>query len=218
MKRILLINLFLFSIQSCTCSSPNSQKTKKDSSAKHLSDLPEKNADELNKQSKLLIKSQDFEKAIPLLKRAAKLGNAEAQYNYGYILEKGLVVGKNADSAFKWYLKSAEQGFNDGLYKMMMAYFNGIGTEKNYEKGFGYALKCAENNDITCMFNLVSAYQEGVGTDKNIEKMLKWAIKLAKQIEPKNLTQSGYVTSSRLNLAHMYRDCLLYTSPSPRDS
>ena len=103
------------------------------------------NAIEINEQSKTFIQSQEFDKAVPLLKQAADSGIAEAQYNLGVTLEYGYGIEKNIDSAFYWYLKSADQGWNDGLYKMMMAHANGIGASQSNEKAFEYALACASN-------------------------------------------------------------------------
>jgi TPR repeat protein len=163
-------------------------------------------ADELNSQSREFIRTQEFEKAIPLLRRAAELGVAESQYNFGVTLEFGYGIESNLDSAFYWYSKAAEQGWNDGLYKMMMAHAEGQGADKNFEKAFEYALKCAQNNDITCMFNVISAYYLGLGTTKNVDKMLEWAIKLATLSNEDNLLKSGKITSARLNLAQIYRD------------
>jgi TPR repeat protein len=163
-------------------------------------------AEEFNEKANKFIKSQEFKKAIPNLKKASELGVAEAQYNYGVILEFGYGIEKNIDSAFVWYNKSAEQGWNDGLYKMMMAHANGIGAEQSNEKAFEYGLKCAENNDITCMFNIVGAYQDGLGTEKDLNEMLKWAIKIGKLENPENLMKSGKITSARLNLAYMYQE------------
>ncbi|MCM4161935.1 sel1 repeat family protein [Antarcticibacterium flavum] len=166
------------------------------------------NAKELNEQSKDFIESQQFAKAIPLLKEAADLGVAEAQYNYGVSLEFGYGIEKDIDSAIGWYQKAAEQGWNDALYKMMMAYANGVGVLQSNQKAFEYALQCAGNNDITCMFNIVGAYQDGLGTEKNLDKMLQWAIKIGKLENPEDLMKSGKITSARLNLAYMYRDGL----------
>ena len=164
------------------------------------------NVSELNEQSKKLIETQEFDKAVPILKQAAKLGNAESQYNLGYCYQAGIGVEQNSEKAIEWYSKSAEKGFNDGLYAMMMAYGSGDGVEQDYKKAFSFALKCAENGDETCMFNVINYYKEGMGTDKNIDKMLEWAIRLGKLQNPENLQKSGYITSSRLNLAYMYRD------------
>ncbi|MBF6640238.1 sel1 repeat family protein [Flavobacterium sp. J49] len=164
------------------------------------------NAEELNNQSKELLSKRDYEKALPLLRKAAELGNAEAQYNLGYFLQNGVGIDKNEIEAFQWYKKSSENGFNDGHYAMMMAYGNGIGTEINNEKAFEYALKCAENNDATCMWNIVNCYKQGLGVTKNSSKMLEWATKLALLENPENLNLSGNITSMRLSLAQMYRD------------
>lgn len=163
-------------------------------------------ASELNEQSKKFIETQEFDKAIPILKQAAELGNAESQYNLGYCYQAGIGVEQNSEKAVEWYSKSAEQDWNDGLYAMMMAYGNGSGVQQDFNKAFTYALKCAENEDGTCMFNVINCYKEGMGTDKDIDKMLEWAIRLGKLENPENLQKSGYITSSRLNLAYMYRD------------
>ena len=164
------------------------------------------NAEELNEQSKELIEKQEFDKAIPILKQAAELGNAESQYNLGYCYKAGAGTEQNTEKALAWFSKSADQGFNDGIYQMMMAYGSGYGVEQNFNKAFSYALKCANNDDGTCMYNVINCYKEGMGTDKDIDKMLEWAIRLGKLENPENLQKSGYITSARLNLAYMYKD------------
>lgn len=164
------------------------------------------NANELNQQAKKFIETQQFDKAVPLLKQSAELGNAEAQYNLGYCYQAGVIVEKNQKTAVEWYLKSAEQGFNDALYQLMMAYGNGEGVEQDPKKAFTYAIKCAENNDGTCMWNVVNCYYSGMSVDKSIDKMLEWATRLGKLDNPENLSKSGYITSTRLQLANMYRD------------
>lgn len=163
-------------------------------------------AEELNEQSKKLLQAGEIEKAIPIMKQSAEKGNAEAQYNLGYCYHFGTGVEKDNKKAIEWYSKSADQGFNDGLYQMMMAYGNGDGIEQNLEKAFYYALKCAENNDETCMWNLINCYYQGLGVKKDLDKMLEWANRLGKFENPENLYKSGYITSTRLQLAYMYRD------------
>lgn len=164
------------------------------------------NAEELNLLSKDLLSNGEYEKALPVLRKSAELGNAEAQYNLGYCLESGVGISKNEKEAFEWYKKSSENGFNDGHYAMMMAYGNGMGTNANSEKAFEYALKCANNNDATCMWNIVNCYKQGLGIKQDNEKMLIWAEKLALSENPDNLNLSGKITSTRLSLAYMYKD------------
>lgn len=160
------------------------------------------NANELNEQSKKLIQQGNYKEAFPLVKRSAELGNAEAQYNYGFFLQSGVAGNKNEKDAVKWFRKSSENGFNDGHYAMMMAYGNGIGIEQNAEKAFIYALKCAENNDPTCMWNIVNCYLTGNGVKPNITKFKEWLLKLAKLPNPENIKANAYITSARLMLAH----------------
>ena len=164
------------------------------------------NASELNEQSNKLIEKQEFDKAIPILKQAAELGNAESQYNLGYCYRAGAGIDQNTEKAIYWFSKSADQGFNDGLYQMMMAYGNGDGVEQNYNKAYEYGLKCAENGDGTCMWNVINCYYSGMGVEKNMDKMLEWATRLGKLENPENLSKSGNITSIRLQLAQMYRE------------
>jgi TPR repeat protein len=164
------------------------------------------NASELNEQAKKLIETQEFEKAVPILKQAAELGNAESQYNLGYCYRAGSGIEQNIEKGIYWFSKSADQGFNDGLYQMMMAYGNGDGVEQNYNKAYEYGLKCAENGDGTCMWNVINCYYSGMGVEKNMDKMLEWATRLGKLENPENLTKSGYITSVRLQLAQMYKE------------
>ena len=163
-------------------------------------------AEELNEQSKKLIEQQKFEEAIPILKQAAELGNAESQYNLGYCYRAGVGIEQNITKGIEWFAKSAEQGFNDGIYQMMMAYGNGDGVEQDPNKAFEFALKCANSGDGTCMWNVINCYYSGMGIEKNMNKMLEWSIRLGKLENPENLTKSGYITSVRLQLAQMYRD------------
>lgn len=164
------------------------------------------NADDLNNQSKVLLEQGKYEEALPVLRKAAELNNAEAQYNLGCLLQKEVNGEKNPAEAIEWFKKSSQNNFNDAHYALMMAYGNGEGVEQNSKTAFKYAMKCAENNDPTCMWNVVNCYLSGNGVKQSIPKFKEWIIKLAKLPNPENLIQSGYITSTRLELAHFYRD------------
>lgn len=164
------------------------------------------NVSELNEQSKKLIEAKEFDKAVPILKQAAELGNSESQYNLANCYQAGIGVEQNSVTAVEWYSKSAEQGWNDSIYAMMMAYGNGSGVKQDFNKAFMYALKCAENEDGTCMYNVIMCYNEGRGIAKDTDEMLKWSFRLGKFENPENLQKSGYITFTRLLIAYMYRD------------
>ena len=56
---------------------------------------------------------KNFKKAIYWFQKAAKHGDAKAQYNLGVLYEKGDGVSKNLRKAVKWYLKAAEQAHQE---------------------------------------------------------------------------------------------------------
>lgn len=160
----------------------------------------------LNKQSKALLDSGKYKEAEPILRKAAELGSGEAQYNLGYLLQSGALGDKKLKEAVEWFKKSSANNFNDGHYALMMAYGNGDGVEQSSEKAFTYAMKCAENSDPTCIWNVTNCYVSGNGVKQDIPKFKEWILRLAKLENPGNLAQSGYVTSSRLELAHFYKN------------
>lgn len=161
-------------------------------------------ASELNEQSKNLIANGDIKAALPLLKQAAELGNAEAQYNYGVCFQQGAGVSQDDKIANEWFLKSATQGWKDAQFKLAYSFATGRGVVQDNKKAFQWALKCAEQNDPACMFNVVGSYMEGFGTEKNIDSMLVWATRLGSLENPENLQLSASITSARLQLAQMY--------------
>ncbi|WP_436862107.1 tetratricopeptide repeat protein [Acinetobacter haemolyticus] len=51
-----------------------------------------------------------MKKHLSFLKKAAELGNPEAQYNLGVFFEQGVYVKKDKKQAEYWYEKAAKQG------------------------------------------------------------------------------------------------------------
>lgn len=86
-------------------------------------------------------------KAIEYLKRAAELGNAEAQCELGLFYEKGKVVEQSLEKAVEWYRKAAEQGHVDSQYTLGYYYRYGRGVEQSDEKAKEWWRKAAEQGD-----------------------------------------------------------------------
>jgi len=76
--------------------------------------------------------TEDQKEAMIYVKRAAKLGDARAQYELGMAHEKGTVVERDIDKAAAWLKKSAEQDDSDGqfAYGVMLATGKGKGLDK----------------------------------------------------------------------------------------
>lgn len=162
------------------------------------------NVEELNKKSKDFLSEGDTKHAVPFIKQAAELGNAEAEYNLGYCYQQGIEVTKDDSLANVWFLKSAKQGWVDAQFKIAYSYAVGRGINKNDKEAFFWSLQCAKKGDPECMFNIVNCYYSGIGTNKNIDSVLVWATRLALLENPEDLELSGRITSARANLATMY--------------
>lgn len=71
----------------------------------------------------------------------------EAQYAAGMLLEKGDGAPQDAAQAFKWYHKSAEQGFSPAQYRLANAYWDGIGGKQDKVKALGWALIASSHGE-----------------------------------------------------------------------
>lgn len=87
--------------------------------------------------------AEDYQKAIPLLEKAAMLGNAEAQNLLGLCYGAGKGTEKDYTKALHWYLKAAEQGYTSAQYNCGLYYREGYGTEKDEDKAFEWYQKAA---------------------------------------------------------------------------
>ena len=72
-------------------------------------------SDEINRKGIEFLMQKNYEQGIPLLQKSAEMGNAEAQYNLGYVLENGFGTEQNKEEAMKWYKLSAEKGFEEAI-------------------------------------------------------------------------------------------------------
>ncbi len=95
-------------------------------------------------------KKENFLEAINYFKRAAELGNAEAQFMMGWMHYKGYEkickVDGNVLDAVSWFRKAAEQGNAAALYYLGCCYHDSIGVEENLKKAISYWTMSAEQN------------------------------------------------------------------------
>ncbi len=111
--------------------------------------------------------SVNLEAAFVLCKRAAELGNAEAQcalvenYIYGY------GVDRNYTLAFKYAQFAADQKNPRGLCQLAHSYAYGMGTVQNSKKAFECAKESADLGDSYASLYVALWYAVGFGTEKN---------------------------------------------------
>jgi TPR repeat protein len=138
--------------------------------------------DEIVRCMKEAHKNENSAECIKLECIAAELGNAEAQCWYGNSYNTGYGgLEKNYVEAVKWFLKSAEQGYDAAQYHLGNYYYEGKGVEQNYVEAVKWYLKSAEQEYARAQYMMGSCYSEGKGLEKNDEKSTEWYIKAAEQ-------------------------------------
>lgn len=97
----------------------------------------------------------------------------------GYCHRYGKGVAVDYDKAFKWYLKSAENGNRDGQYHVAEMFEDGQGVKEDEAKAFYWYKKSAGNGCVQAQCELGSCYENGKGTEKNLAEAFKWYLKAA---------------------------------------
>ena len=89
---------------------------------------------------------------------SAKNGDAVAQFMVGCHLDSSK---KDLKSAFKWYLKAADQGHAKSQYNHSLMYLNGDGTKVNMSEASKWMHASAASGDVNAMGSLASANWDG---------------------------------------------------------
>jgi len=87
----------------------------------------------------------DFAEAYCVMRPLAEDGNAEAQYNIGWMYLNGYGLRVNDSLALEWWQKASEQGHRDASFSIGMLYSLGEGeVSKDSAKAIDYYLIAAD--------------------------------------------------------------------------
>ncbi len=114
---------------------------------------------------------------IKVLQLSAEKADAEAQYNLASAYENGTGVQQSYPTAIKWYIKSAELGYDVAMFRLGYLYDNGIGVKKDNKTAIKWYTKTAERGSIGAQHNLGLLYN----SEKNYQMAVKWHKKAAEQ-------------------------------------
>ena len=89
-----------------------------------------------------------------LLQKAAARGDAEAQYNLGWMYSNGEGVPKNIAKTFEWFQKAAAQQHADAQYNLGLMYRDGEGVTKDTIKAIEWFQKAASQGHAKAQFLL----------------------------------------------------------------
>jgi TPR repeat protein len=107
--------------------------------------------------------SGDYATALKEWRPLAEQGQAKAQFNLGYMYDKGNGVTQDYAEAVKWYRKAAEQGDADAQNNLGNRSYNGEGVTQDYAEAVKWYRKSAEQGHANAQFNLALMYANGEG-------------------------------------------------------
>jgi TPR repeat protein/serine/threonine protein kinase len=138
--------------------------------------------------------TQNYAESLKWLRKAADLGNADAENVVGWKYANGEGVNQDEAEAFKWYGKAAEQGNADGQRNLGFAYRDGAGVQTNYTEAINWFHRAADQGDAEAQLDLGAMYASGWGVPKDAVEAVKWYRKSAEQTN----------AEAQLNLASSY--------------
>lgn len=124
------------------------------------------------------------EAALLAFRKAAELGQADAQIRYGIALMNGKGVAQDRRQGFAWFEKAARQGSARGQYYLGSAYYNGLGTPTDVHQAVYWFEKSAAGDHAYGQLALGSMYALGKGKPKNEHEAFQWFDKSARQGTP----------------------------------
>jgi hypothetical protein len=121
------------------------------------------------------------DEALPVCRRAALLGNAEAQSHIGRAYESGAGVRRNIGEATAWFRKAAAQGHSWSQNHLGWMYAGGEGVARDDQQAVRWFRMAAERGNAEAQYNLGFMYQRGRGVPRSTAQAAEWYRRAAAQ-------------------------------------
>jgi uncharacterized protein len=116
----------------------------------------------------------DYAIALRLWRSLADQGNAEAQFNLGFMYADGQSVPQNYSEAAKWFRLAAAQGDPAAQFNLGLMYDKGDGVAQNFAEAAKWYRLAADQGVAGAQFNLGVMYFWGRGAPQNFAEAAKW--------------------------------------------
>ncbi len=152
----------------------------------------------------------DYTGAFAKFQKRAASGDAKAQYKIGYMYEEGLGVEQDAAKALKWYISSAEMGFDQAQLQLGIRLLNGRDVKAKPIEAAEWFEKSAEQGNMDARLWLANMNQMGNGIPRNNHtafKLFELAAKQGSAYAQKKtaiMLRNGDGISQNVNSAHMW--------------
>ena len=122
---------------------------------------------------------KEIAQALKWIEVSAGEGYDVAQYEYGSLLEQGVIVEQDFEKAVRLYRKAAEQNHVNACLNLGVCYINGTGVERNYAEQFRWLKKAIDLGSERAIYNLAICNLDGVGIDQDIAQGIGLMIEAA---------------------------------------
>ena len=140
----------------------------------------------------------DYATALREWKPLAEQGNADAQYNLGFMYDKGRGVPQDYKTALKWYKLAAEQGDADAQTNLGFIFEKGLSVPQDYKTALKWYNLSAEQGDADAQYNLGLMYGTGLGViQDNIYAHMWWSV--AELSGNKSASKNKDIIAKRMN-------------------
>lgn len=140
-----------------------------------------KTALELFREGEAAEEAGDLSSALFLFEQAARMGDADAQFNCGVMYSKGQGAAADPVKALYWYEQAAQQGETYAQFNLAMLYYSGRGTAEDKAKALAWFEKAAQQGYADAQFNCGIMYASGQGAAASWDKANLWLGKAASQ-------------------------------------
>lgn len=103
---------------------------------------------------------QDFDKACHYFKAGTEIGSTMCNYDYGYMLFKGLGCKQDYALAAEYFMRDVEKNYKPSLYMLGLCYRNGYGVEKNLDMAKEYLTRAANLGSKAAIEELCREHEE----------------------------------------------------------
>jgi TPR repeat protein len=124
---------------------------------------------------------------------AAKLGNAQRQFELAKAHLSGVGASKDVQKAFELMKEAAAQGYVEAFSGVGYFYARGLAVEKDEKLAVDWFRKGAEKGAAKAQFNLGKMLAEGKGAQKDEEAGREWIAKAAEQGLPEAVLEQGEI-------------------------
>lgn len=156
-------------------------------------------------------------RAEAAVRKAAKAGNAEAQFRLGVMYGNGDGVGLDYAQARGWFGKAAAQGHENAILTLAWMCANGTGIEVDEDRARELYLLAARGGSAKAQYVVATMFRFAqYGAEKDLPAALDWYMKAADQgmptaqfalgkmlMEGKGVVQDDAAALQWLSLAHV---------------